>query len=146
MRGKPILLQLEPEDTCEQFKLIGAATLFCGVYHAVEKAPESEQVQETLRQGLECCLLLEFGTPRDVLTELMFIGNIDHDGSTATFIQGWHSTPDAQSSWEAVCLADRITKRSCPTSGPDSYSKRQERHILEEFQHLYAKGEQFEQA
>lgn len=144
-RGKPIIIPVRASPDCEHFKLAGGGTVADGVYIAEAKEPENEQVIATIDQGCECCVKMVYGAPSDVVTEMIAMGNIDHRGTGITIAVGWRTVPKADRSWDAHAKANHITKRSCQSSGPKSYNKRRHQHILEEFEHIWTKGEHYDQ-
>ena len=146
MRGKPIITPKTSEPECVFFRLVGAGTMAAAVYLAVSREPNNIQVKLTVEQGLENAILIIFACPEDVIQELMFVGNIDHNGTASTAVQGWEVVRPAEMSWNAFKNSEGISKRSCPQSGPLTFAKRQESHILEEYHHIFSSGDQFDNA
>ena len=72
----------------ESFLVIGGGTMTDGVYIAANKAPLAPQVQATLEQGLEDCVIVHPCTPTDVITHIVDSHNSFHLGSPSTFLQG----------------------------------------------------------
>ena len=98
-RGRPILMPDRPEGSIEPgaaftfreveyFLVIGGGTMTDGVYIAANKAPLAPQVQATLEQGLEDCVILHPCTPTDVITHIVDSHNSFHLGSPSTFLLG----------------------------------------------------------
>ena len=144
-RGKPVLIPTTPSPQCETFELLGGGTLADGVYRAHLKDPSNEQLQATIDQGLEGCVLLMYGTPLDVITEFIMIGNVDHAGTATTFTSGWRTAPKADRSWDAQKKTDGVTKRNCAKTGNETYAKKLHRHVLSEFEHIWQKPDHYDQ-
>eukprot|EP00971_Amphidinium_carterae_P144798 2868950-Amphidinium_carterae.2 len=125
--------------------LLGHATLAEAVYEAHDRHPMNEQVKQTISQGLSGALVLSVRTPRDVMVWLVSEHNKYHQGSSMTVLEYLQRSTEAQAGWQNHCNEHEIRVRNLPTSGPNSYQKKYEAFVLQNWP-IFSKWQHYQDA
>ena len=135
-----------PADSKGETWMLAGGGRTDAVYLGHEKDPNNEYIKATIAQGMPYCCILDKRTPRDVVMHVIQHMNNYHGGSPNTFLQALSVVVDAEASWKAFAKDNRITSRSCPTSGELSDSARYAKHISQHYSKTFARWQHFDNA
>ena len=71
----------------QKIEACGAGTRIDAVYLGAQRYPYNVMIQETVKQGLQDCVILDRRTPTDVIDYVVEHFNSFHAGSPTTFLQ-----------------------------------------------------------
>ncbi|CAK0826682.1 unnamed protein product, partial [Prorocentrum cordatum] len=116
-----------------KYLLMSSATLVEAVYIAFMREPRNRYVRRSLSNGVSNYLLFRQETPDDVLIYLKELNNAFHRGAGTSFLETMDRVGDADKSWKIYAREKRITSRSCPSTGPDTYLQQCWKHVSKQF-------------
>ena len=127
-RGKTILQSIESNATSPGngfYSVIAGGTITGAVYAAIGKAPNGEQVIETMSSGIGDAIELKCLCPSDVIDFAVDRPNDLLQATVPTYVQGLKKVPLVESGWLVHKKENgNFTKRSCVAKGPLSYHVR----------------------
>eukprot|EP00974_Lingulodinium_polyedra_P038143 3656486-Lingulodinium_polyedra.AAC.1 len=105
------------------YELLSYATLVESVYEAASREAQNPFVLETLKAGIPGATIFNARTPNDVLSYLKQLHNEFHKGAGMNVLEVYDLVETVEASWSNFKTKTKLTSRSCPTSGPNTYER-----------------------